>query len=88
MSHNLHKCSSTRKRLIIFITGSRILLHRPVYKAIGKIPVINLIIGLLHVFEIFLYFTYFSYLFIGSLNITSRINYSKNSLIFVRIIYV
>ena len=41
MLHKLHQRSSTRKLQIIFITGSRILLYRPVYKAIGKIPVIN-----------------------------------------------
>ena len=37
----LHKRSSTRKLLNVFVTGSRILLIRTVSKAIGKIPVIN-----------------------------------------------
>ena len=41
MSHKLHKRSSTRKLQIIFITGSCNLLYRPVYKAIGKISLIN-----------------------------------------------
>ena len=59
MSHQLHKRSSTRKLQIIFITGSRILLYRPVYKAIGEIPVINWIITILHVFEIFFLFHLF-----------------------------